>query len=82
MTPELLSHIRARDASNIEDMDDALICDGDRSALLQYVGELEALIQEAAGCTEREWYSTVQRKIRAANAATLARSQSDAGVKP
>lgn len=53
------------------------------NALCSYcrAAELEALIQEAAGCTEREWYSTVQRKIRAANVATLA-SQSDRTVKP
>lgn len=41
MTPKLLSDIRHRDACRVVDMQDALQCDQDRSALLKYVIELE-----------------------------------------
>lgn len=44
--------------------------DEHRDAIVKTVGdlrskvaELEALIREAAGCTDREWYSTVKRKM-------------------
>lgn len=48
MIPELLSQIRHRNASNVEDMADALQCDQDRGALLLYVDQLEAALVRIA----------------------------------